>query len=549
MSNLDEVATTPAGLSNRSTQTKLKPSETSNVSTVDDDSKSGEHEALCCLFPHCGGKPVYGGNPEALGFAVDTAGRSITLANGGAFFATAILRLATEAAGCETDPPEGSNVVPECQNRVYGLRPSSYIVLYTVVIGVVTAALMPLIGSLVDYSEKRLTAGRCTAVTFVTFLFPPIFLSSESWFPVTLLMYMAAFSGWTLTTLTYSYLPDVADSPQQLNVYTKSFTVLTFGAMVAMILTVILASTLLGFGDDAVMVARFSSAITVMITGSLLYCSWFQLFRPRPPLRKMPSGQTIWNAGFIQVYNTSLRIYREMPALKWFYLSILFIEAGTNSLGSIAITYFTSKLGFSSQENGIFVLVTLMGSIPGGILSAWANTRWNPIISSILSTIVLMVFIVLAAVFLTGPGQEYRAYLISAGFGLGAGAKWTVDRLLASVLIPRGQDTELMGTFLFAGQVFTWVPPLIFAAMNEAGIDQRIGIATLPIYLIIGIFCLYSMGDYKAALIASGRDEMLPQPAAVRQGDDTSSFPRHGDGTSSSRPLSPVLATAVSVEI
>jgi MFS-type transporter involved in bile tolerance (Atg22 family) len=492
------------------------------------------------MFPRCGGKPVYGGKPEALGFAVDTAGRAITLANGGAFFATAILRLATEAAGCETDPPEGSNVVPECENRVYGLRPSSYIVLYTVVIGVVTSALMPLVGSLVDYSEKRLTAGRCTAVTFVAFLFPPIFLSSESWFPITLLMYLAAFSGWTLTTLTYSYLPDVADSPEQLNVYTRSFTVLTFGAMVAMILTVIIASTMLGFGDDAVKVARLSSGITVMCTGTLLYCSWFKLFRPRPPLRIMPSGQTIWNAGFIQVYHTSCRIYREMPALKWFYLSILFIEAGTNSLGSIAITYFTSKLGFSSKENGIFVLVTLMGSIPGGILSAWATSRWNPITSSILATMVLMIFIILAAVFLTGPGQEAIAYSISAGFGLGAGAKWTVDRLLASVLIPRGQDTELMGIFLFAGQIFTWVPPLVFAAMNEAGVDQRIGIATLPIYLIVGIFCLYALGDYKSALVASGRHDMLPTPAVVRDGDDTSSSP--------SRPQS-LVAESESVEI
>ena len=72
-----------------------------------------------------------------------------------------------------------------------------------------------------------------------------------------------------------------------------------------------------------------------------------------------------------------------------------------------------------------------------------------------------------------------------------------------------------MGFFLFSSQVLAWLPPLIFAAMNEAGVDQRIGIATLPIYLIIGIGCLCAMGSYRAALIASGREDMLPDNVKI----------------------------------
>ena len=42
----------------------------------------------------------------------------------------------------------------------------------------------------------------------------------------------------------------------------------------------------------------------------------------------LPEGHSLWTAGFIQVYRFSINIYRHLPALKWFYLSIALIDAG-----------------------------------------------------------------------------------------------------------------------------------------------------------------------------------------------------------------------------
>ena len=103
-----------------------------------------QHQELPKFYPHWRGRPLYGGNQEALGWAMDMIGRSTAFVSAGAFLATALLRLAKEAAGCETEAPPGETKVPECNERIYGIRPSSLLTTYTIVVGVFSSILMPL---------------------------------------------------------------------------------------------------------------------------------------------------------------------------------------------------------------------------------------------------------------------------------------------------------------------------------------------------------------------------------------------------------------------
>lgn len=70
------------------------------------------------------------------------------------------------------------------------------------------------------------------------------------------------------------------------------------------------------------------------------------------------------------------------------------------------------------------------------------------------------------------------------------------ERYLTCTIIPKGQDAELMGLYLFSGQVLTWLPPLVFAAMNEAGVSIRISMLSLLVFWFIAIVCLQCMGSY-----------------------------------------------------
>jgi UMF1 family MFS transporter len=469
-------------------------------------------------YPRWRGKPVYHGNSEALGWALDSVGRGVAFIGAGAFLGTALLRLAKEAAGCETDPPPGSNKIPECLGRVYGIRPSSLLTTYTIVVGLVSAALMPFMGAIIDYTPHRLRVGQWSSVVFCVLLFPPIFINENTWFAVAIIQIVVAFTGWAQTMVTFAYLPELCSSDVILSEYTKSFTVLTFGSVVLYLAGVIGVATVAGFGDDDIATAQLGQSVAFVISSVLLYLSWGRLLKKRPAARELPADKSLWTAGFTQVYHTSIHIYKHLPALKWFYISIALIDGGVSSLATIIITYLTDTLGFSSQENGITILLMLIGAIPGAIASGRVTAKFNPIRSSIVATLILAVNTVAAGAVLKEPGQQMETYILAFVWGLGSGWKWTADRLLASVLIPRGQDAELMGVYLFSGQILTWLPPLVFTILNEVGVSQRIGIGTLAVYFFLGAVALVLMGSYQAAVSVAGR-MVTPVPEDIENED------------------------------
>jgi hypothetical protein len=257
--------------------------------------------------------------------------------------------------------------------------------------------------------------------------------------------------------------------------------------------------SILGRGDDDIFTSQVGMAVAFSFNVFFLVPAWGFLFGEREATHVLPANKRLATAGFIQLWETGTHIFRNHPALKWFYLSISMSDAGLQALATIAITYLTDQLQFTARENGIAIMVMLLGAVPGAMLSNVATKKSDPVISSMLALVVLIVSTMLFAIFLKGPDQHLETYLLAFVWGLGSGWKWTCDRLVASSIIPEGQDAELMGIFLFSGQCLSWVPPLVFTAINEAGISQRVGVASLVVYFVLAMICYFMMGGYRKA--------------------------------------------------
>lgn len=270
------------------------------------------------------GQPVYHGNKEALGFALDSAGRSVGFIGAAGFLGTALLKLAKEEAGCETEPVSG--VIPECEGRVYGIRPSSLLTTYTIVVGVISATLLPFMGAIVDYTANRRLVARSTSVALSIFMFPQIFVNENTWIAVAFLQIAVAFTGWAQTMVSHAYLPELTDMEERLNEYTKSFTIITYTSMVLYLAGVIAIASALGLGDIGTAQLGIGVGLVIMII--FLSLAWGHLFQKRPPARALPQGQSLWTSGFVQIYHTSQHINRNLPGLRWFYISVAFIDAG-----------------------------------------------------------------------------------------------------------------------------------------------------------------------------------------------------------------------------
>jgi MFS-type transporter involved in bile tolerance (Atg22 family) len=164
------------------------------------------------------------------------------------------------------------------------------------------------------------------------------------------------------------------------------------------------------------------------------------------------------------------------------------------------ITFLSDKLEFEGMEIGIAATIMLVCSIPGG-WAAGRVTKWSePITSSKFSLFVVIINTATAAAVLTGPERKNYAYIFTGIWGFASAWKFTSDRMLVSLIIPGGQNVEMMGFYLFSGLVLSWVPPLVFTALNEVGVSQRIGLATLDVYYLAGLLCYFLMGSFRAAV-------------------------------------------------
>jgi len=486
----------------------IKKSETNTpqvtLSITEQVGQGQEEQELPPWFPRCCGNPLYGGNEEALGFAIDSMGRAAAFIAAGSFLAAALLRLAKLDAGCEVDPPPGETKVPECHGRVYGIRPSSLLTTYTMLIGILSSILLPVMGAIVDYTPHRRKVARTTSIIFCMFTFPQIFLNENNWFAMSLVFLISSFAGWAQSLVTYAYLPELTEDKELLNKFTSNFTIVPFLTMIVYLLIVIFIATVTGISEDDIATARLSMGMAFVFCSVTLWIAWWKLMKSRPAAHCLPSNtSSVWTAGFQQIYRTSIWIAKHYRSLRWFYVGVMFTDAAQNALATIVITYLVDQLDFSTAESGVAILLLLLGSVPGAVIARCYTSKSDNPVQSVIASSVLMIFnTTMFVAFVDGPNNKSKilVYVLALGFGCGMGWKWTSDRLLSSTLIPPGQDAELMGVYLFAGQIITWLPPLVFTGLNELGVSQRIGIATLNVFSVAGVLSYALIGNYADAI-------------------------------------------------
>jgi len=312
--------------------------------------------------------------------------------------------------------------------------------------------------------------------------------------------------------MAYSYLPELtehdshqspANKERQMNSFTRNFTVVTFTVVVAYIAAIVGVTGGLGIQGDSVRVARIATSVSFVIAAVTLFLAWGRYFKRRPPLHQLQESQSIYTAGFTKLYRSVLVIWKNYRALKWFYLAVAFCDGALESLMTILITFATGVLEFDSMEIGVAVLLLLIANVPGGFIAGAITRRLDPRWSQMMSVTLIIAMTSLSAGLLRGPGQATLAYILVFFWGLGIGWKWTSDRMIAVAIIPPGQNAEYMGIYLFFGAILTWLPPLIYTSLNEAGVSQRIGLATLNIFFLAGLFAYFMMGKYRAAVEAT----------------------------------------------
>ena len=179
-------------------------------------------------------------------------------------------------------------------------------------------------------------------------------------------------------------------------------------------------------------------------------------------------------------------------------------------------------LNFEGKKSGLAFIVVLLCTIPGSLFSSFVTRKTGSPIRCM--QICLVVFIsvnFVSFLTLTSSKVSYLLWVYSMFWGFMIGMWFLLFLTLShsynysfwnyyvifelslmklmigwfypteinmySSLMPKGQETELAGFYLYCNQVLAWLPPLVFTIMNENGFSLSWGGVHLNIYLFFWI--------------------------------------------------------------
>ena len=124
------------------------------------------------------------------------------------FLSTSFIYLASQEAGCLDE--ETDEVIDDCDGKVYGFKPASFVSNIAVISGVLAALFMPLIGAIIDYTPHRKATGIWSAVLIFGIQAAQIGTVLSTWFAMAVLQAIAGFLYQIQVLAVYAYLPEMA---------------------------------------------------------------------------------------------------------------------------------------------------------------------------------------------------------------------------------------------------------------------------------------------------------------------------------------------------
>uniref|UniRef100_A0A7S1UYJ8 Major facilitator superfamily (MFS) profile domain-containing protein n=1 Tax=Grammatophora oceanica TaxID=210454 RepID=A0A7S1UYJ8_9STRA len=431
---------------------------------------------------NCCGWCRFNGVKMAQGYVFNNTARGpIVMSN--VFLTASLVYLASEEAGCVD---ENDEILEDCDGKVFGWSPGPLIANIAVISGVLSAFFMPLFGAIMDYTQHRWSVGVAAAVLITLIQAVQSYTVSSTWFPMAILQAVAGLLYQIEVMSVYAYLPDISRVVGEAVVtkFHSTFTMVQFASQ--LIFAIVMTAIGFALSLDGVTSAQMAQGLNAVCITFSFVMSWRLLPRV-PPSRELPEGRPLWIAGFIQVGQTAARIHRDFgQSLRWFFLALIFAEAAVNSFTTVSVIYLSEHVGLSAQEIGIFFLTTLVATLPGSVLGGFVTSRIQPKNSYRLCMLIL-VFVTIGGALILKSGAKAAAFIWGLCIGVMLGWYYPTENLFFSLCLPKGQDAEFAGFFVYCTQILGWLPPLVFALMVEADVDQKYGVMAITIFAVIAV--------------------------------------------------------------
>jgi MFS-type transporter involved in bile tolerance (Atg22 family) len=371
--------------------------------------------------------------------------------------------------------------------------------------------LMPIIGTIIDFTSYRKFVGILFSVIFAVIQAIQIAIGERTWFAMAILQAVAGFCYIVNILTTLAYLPEICEQVGEKThaEYTSRFTVKQFSMQTSFLILVSVLSYGLGISGDSVQTARLSQALNFSFI-CILYGVGWRWMPSRHATQELPHGMrglSILAYGVRLNIRTSMSILRKYrKGLRCYLLATMFVQPGVASLTSISVVYLSAEVGLNATDTLIFFLVVLVGTIPGAILASFISKRTNPNTSWQFSMLFLFVIMVIGAVTLGDARNKYMSMIWGFFIGIMLGWFYPTENLFFSCILPKGKEAEIAGFRVYFSAILGWLPPLIFGIAVEKGIDPKWGLTMMGSFIFVAALLLKCCsGSWGEIIEESGR--------------------------------------------
>jgi UMF1 family MFS transporter len=372
---------------------------------------------------------------------------------------------------------------------------------------IVGALLSPFLGALADRGGfRKLSVGVFTATTIAatTALY---FLPLPGSALLAVCVFVVADVSFELGGVFYNaFLPDIASQERIGRVSGYGWALGYLGGLAALVIAFV------GFVQPEHPWFGVSKEGGQHVRATLLVvAAWFALFSlplflwvKEDRSSSGPRRGALFSSTVRQLRDTfrEIRRYRQIVRL---LVARVFYNDGIVTIFAFAAIYAAGTFGMSEKETLVLGIVV---NLAAG-LGAFAMGHLDDILGG-KRTIQLSVVGLLVATALAMFGPT-KAWLWAGALlvGIFSGPNQSASRSLIGRFVPPDKENEFFGFLAFSGKATAFLGPFLFGQLSSAFHSQRVGIAPIFLFFLVGLVLLATV-DEADGIRAAGRDE---QPA------------------------------------
>ena len=233
----------------------------------------------------------------------------------------------------------------------------------------------------------------------------------------------------------------------------------------------------------------------------------FFLFVPDTGLPS-PEEAAAQKGPFAELWDT-IKTLPSFPDMLYFLLARMLYSDGLAAIFAFGGIYGASIFGWGPLELGLFGIILTIAGVVGALVGGWIND----LVGSRFVISVALGLLIVAVLGILSVDKQHVLYVVdvvpkpvgSSPFsstgeyvflafailvGLVAAPVQSASRVLMAQLAPESKRTQFFGLFAFSGKVTAFLAPFLVATVTAATSSQRLGMATILLFLMAGLILL-----------------------------------------------------------